>query len=49
MLNLPAAQRPIETAGFKWQPEIGAKTQHIVSKLKPKAKATPRPTPTEGI
>ena len=52
-LALPGSDRrttrPMDTAGFKWQPEIGPMAKAIVSTVSPKASATPSsPIPTCG-
>ena len=43
----PPAQRPTETAGLRWQPEMWPMAKAIVSTVSPKASDTPRrPIPT---
>ena len=47
--NLLPAHSPTDTAGLIWHPEIGPMVKAIVSKVRPKAKATPRkPIPKFG-
>ena len=46
-LKRPLTDRPTETAGFRWQPEIWPMAYAIVRTVRPKAKDTPiKPIPT---